>query len=59
MQKIKKIASASQANISTQDIENVDISLPSLEIQNRVVGILDSISNKINENNKINKNLAA
>lgn len=59
MQKIKKIASASQANISTKDIENVDISLPSLEIQNRVVGILDSISNKINENNKINKNLAA
>lgn len=51
--------SASQANISTKDIENVDISLPSLEIQNQVVGILDSISKKINENNKINKNLAA
>ncbi|SFL39130.1 type I restriction enzyme, S subunit [Lachnospiraceae bacterium KH1T2] len=51
--------SASQANISTKDIEDVDISLPSLEIQNRIVGILDSISNKINENNKINKNLAA
>lgn len=49
--------SASQANLSTKDIENVEIFLPSLDIQNKVVDILDCISNKINENIKINKNL--
>jgi type I restriction enzyme S subunit len=49
--------SASQANISSKDIENVDISLPSLEVQNCIVEILDCVSNKININIEINNNL--
>lgn len=49
--------SASQANISTKDIEAMEISVPSLNIQNKIVSVLDSIEEKINQNNKINKNL--
>lgn len=49
--------SASQANISTKDIEAMEIALPSLNIQNKIVSVLDSIEEKINQNNKINKNL--
>lgn len=49
--------SASQANISTKDIEAMEIALPSLNIQNKIVSVLDSIGEKINQNNKINKNL--
>ena len=49
--------SASQANISTKDIEVMEINLPSLDIQNKIVSILDSIEEKINNNNLINKNL--
>ena len=48
--------SASQANISTKDIEAMEIALPSLNIQNKIVSVLDSIEEKINQNNKINKN---
>ena len=49
--------SASQANISTKDIESMDIELPTINIQNKVVCILDSIEDKINENIAINNNL--
>ena len=49
--------SASQANISTKDIEAMEIALPSLNIQNKIVSLLDSIEEKISQNNKINKNL--
>ena len=49
--------SASQANISTKTIENVEIDLPPIEIQNRVVEYLDAISKKIEINNQINNNL--
>ena len=49
--------SASQANISTKDIEAMEIALPSLNIQNKIVSVLDSIEEKIDQNNKINKNL--
>lgn len=51
--------SASQANISSKDIGEMEVDLPSLEIQNRVVEILDSISEKIRNNRRINDNLVA
>ena len=51
--------SASQANISTKDIESMEVALPSLNIQDKIVLILDSIEEKISQNNKINENLAA
>lgn len=49
--------SASQANISTKDIESMEVALPSLNIQDKIVLILDSIEEKISQNNKINENL--
>ncbi|MCH3961759.1 MAG: restriction endonuclease subunit S [Solobacterium sp.] len=49
--------SASQANISSKDIGEMEIELPSLETQNKVVEILDSISERISNNRNINKNL--
>ncbi len=51
--------SASQANISTKTIENVEIDLPPINVQNRVVEYLDAISKKIEINNRINNNLYA
>ena len=48
--------SASQANISTKDIESMEVALPSLNIQDKIVLILDSIEEKISQNNKINEN---
>uniref|UniRef100_UPI0018D21C55 restriction endonuclease subunit S n=1 Tax=Oceanivirga salmonicida TaxID=1769291 RepID=UPI0018D21C55 len=51
--------SASQANISTKDIGNVFIDLPNINVQNKIVYILELISNKIELNNRINDNLTA
>ena len=49
--------SASQANISTKSIENMDIDIPTIDIQDKVVEYLDMLSRKIDINNKINNNL--
>ena len=46
-------------DISKKDIEVMEINLPSLDIQNKIVSILDSIEEKINNNNLINKKLTA
>lgn len=51
--------SASQANISTKSIEDMDIDIPTIDIQDKVVEYLDMLSRKIDINNKINNNLAA
>lgn len=53
----KATGSASQANISTKLIESVDIDLPERIIQDKIVEWLDSISDKIEINEKINDNL--
>lgn len=53
----KATGSASQANISTKLIESVDIDLPEIIIQDKIVEWLDSISEKIEINKKINDNL--
>ena len=50
--------SASQANISTKDIENFNIVFPPIEKQTTIVSILNSIEQKISINALINKNLA-
>lgn len=38
-------------------IENIEIKLPDIHVQQKIVSILDDIQMKINENNRINKNL--
>lgn len=49
--------SASQANISTKDIEMMEVTLPQLKTQNKIVSVLDSMEEKISQNNRINENL--
>lgn len=49
--------SANQANISPADIKNIDIKLPSLEEQEKIVNILSCLDDKIELNNEMNKTL--
>ncbi|WP_395319186.1 restriction endonuclease subunit S [Fructilactobacillus frigidiflavus] len=42
----------------SKNICNIEIDIPSIKEQNKIVGILDSLSNKIGLNNEINANLA-
>ena len=44
-------------SIKPSDIENLEILLPSIEIQEKIVSVLSSIDNKISINDKINNNL--
>lgn len=55
----KATGSASQANISVKTIADEEINLPTIEVQNSVVSIIDALSLKIDLNSNINKNLAA
>ncbi len=50
-------SSGGQANISPDIVRNMDIILPSLDEQKKIVKILYSIDQKIELNNKINDNL--
>lgn len=45
--------------IKSKELSKVEIDVPALEIQEKIGNILSSIDEKININNKINKNLAA
>lgn len=42
-----------------KDFVDLDFPLPGLNVQDRIVAILDAISNKIEINKSINNNLAA
>lgn len=46
-------------SIKASDIEDLELSLPELEIQRKIAGVLAMIDGKINLNTEINKNLAA
>ena len=39
-------------------IEELEVELPSLEKQERMVSLLDNLQNKISKNNQINRNLS-
>ena len=54
---INASGSANQANISPDQIKAIDIILPSIPTQNSIAEILSSLDDKIELNNKINKNL--
>ena len=49
--------SANQANISPQNIRDIDILLPSLQEQKAIASILSSLDEKIELNNQMNKTL--
>ena len=48
---------AVQAKLPIKNIENIEVSLPSLEEQRRIAGILGAIDDKIENNRRINDNL--
>ena len=52
-------AGATRNALTKSMIENLELELPPLEIQKKIVSILDNIQEKISENRKINENLAA
>lgn len=52
-------AGATRNALTKGMIENLVIDLPCLEIQQKVVVILDKIQEKIATNQRVNKNLAA
>ena len=58
------LSNASQVGVPaiarpTSTFKKVEIELPSISLQQRIVDILDSIGNKIELNNRINHNLAS
>lgn len=50
---------SAQSQITIGDLKNVEVPLPSIETQKKVVSILDAIDEKINNNIAINDNLYA
>ena len=57
---ISRSSGSVQVNIAKRSvIEQIPIYLPSLPIQNKIVSVLKSIDDKIEENEKINNNLVA
>lgn len=57
---VSRSSGSVQVNISKRSvIEQIPLALPSLAEQEKIVSVLESIDNKIAENEKINNNLAA
>ena len=55
---IKNISIGStQKAITIEQVKKIELEFPKIEIQNRIVKILDNINNKIRVNNEINNNL--
>lgn len=48
---------SAQSQITIGDLKNVEVPLPSLEIQRKIVSVLDAIDKKICNNSEINDNL--
>lgn len=48
---------SAQSQITIADLKNIVLPIPSLEIQSKIVAILSSFDDRIELNNKINKNL--
>ena len=59
LQAIGEQSVSAYPSIKPSDIENLEIKLPDIEEQKRIVGILSSIDDKIKNNMEINNNLFA
>jgi restriction endonuclease S subunit len=57
LQAIGEQSVSAYPSIKPTDIENIEVFLPDMERQKKIVSILISIDNKIRENKAINKNL--
>lgn len=49
---------STQPNMKIKDFLNFDINLPSLEVQDKIIAIIDKIEKKIRTNSQINENLS-
>lgn len=56
---IAEQSTSTYPSIKPSDIGDLDVEIPNLKIQNKVVDILSTIDKKIKINEEINKNLAA
>ena len=59
LQAIAEQSVSTYPSIKPSDIEDLELKLPNLIIQKKIVSILDTMDNKIRLNEKINNNLAA
>lgn len=59
LQAIGEQSVSAYPSIKPSDIENLEILLPNLTEQEKIVSILSSLDGKISNNNRINNNLAA
>lgn len=57
LQTVALTATSSYPSITPDVIANIDISLPSMEQQNKIVDVLSKLDSKIELNNKLNKDL--
>ena len=57
LQAIAEQSVSTYPSIKSSDIEDLEFKLPNLIIQKKIVSILDTIDNKIRQNEKINNNL--
>ena len=57
LQAIGEQSVSTYPSIKPSDIENIEIPLPSLDVQKKIVGILKSLDDKIASNSAINNNL--
>ena len=57
---ISRSSGSVQVNIAKrQVIEKIPLTIPKIDIQNKIVNILQLIDNKIKNNNEVNNNLVA
>lgn len=59
LQAIAEQSVSAYPSIKPSDIENLELMIPDIKTQERIVSILSSIDEKIKKNNAINNNLAA
>lgn len=57
LQAIAEQSVSAYPSIKSSDLENLELILPDISTQKKIVSILDSIDKKINSNNAINNNL--
>lgn len=53
------ITGSAQPKLSQNSMKKLYFSIPALEVQDKILNILNAIDEKIHVNNQINKNLAA
>ncbi len=53
------VGSSGRQRVQTDVVQNIEIAVPSLEEQKEIAGILKTLDDKIQLNNKINNNLVA